>query len=455
MAFGLVPRRLRSAVAESWARSGHWSPLSLAQTLNGVKLAVKRAERDNHFMYTAAVDRGDGLLLPDSEERPAEIEVLAEDFFAGLATVKGDSSYSYFTAPVQWQELLVKAPGWESLACSDVGDDPRAMRPWLQLWAADGGACTQAHYDVADNVFVQLSGSKEFLLWPPQHSAALHLFPDAHPRARKSQLCIGDPDLCRHPLAAALPPPIRILLQPGDALAVPAFWFHHVTSITPCVSLNVFSESPCKLAAAELLGLPLALHESWPIELKRQGLEVVVRALHEAISTPPVPLIDQILGSRLAPLALPTIDTAARGPDSAESGMPSASGRRRRRKRAPAAPDHVTGLLPVLQEHAAECALAIQRLEAAVGEAALAYDARWLQATQPGGCQVILEGAESLGARQSDDVAHAAMGSAEAHFGALRDLTLMHAIELWVVRLFGPARLEGELAELRRALCSG
>ena len=99
----------------------------------------------------------------------------------------------------------------------------------------------QAHYDVADNTFVQLCGTKEFLVYPPSAAANLHVFPDAHPRARKSQVCVARPDFAHHPGAATLPAPTRFVLSPGEALFIPAFHFHHVVSQTPCVSLNVFA----------------------------------------------------------------------------------------------------------------------------------------------------------------------------------------------------------------------
>ena len=45
-----------------------------------------------------------------------------------------------------------------------------------------------------------------------------------------------------HPLSAALPPPMRLVLSAGDVLRLPAFWMHHVTSLAPTVSLNVFAD---------------------------------------------------------------------------------------------------------------------------------------------------------------------------------------------------------------------
>ena len=60
----------------------------------------------------------------------------------------------------------------------------------------------------------------------------------------------------------ALPAAWRVTLSPGDALFLPAFWLHHVVSVDAAVSLNVFSESPIKLAAAHgLAQLATAAHQ--------------------------------------------------------------------------------------------------------------------------------------------------------------------------------------------------
>lgn len=96
---------------------------------------------------------------------------------------------------------------------------------------------------------MQLHGTKRVRIYPPSVGAEhLHVFPDAHPRARKSQVDFdrmvlesdgggddggGDDGegnyASRYPHFARLPSPsLDVVLRPGDALEVPAFWFHHV-----------------------------------------------------------------------------------------------------------------------------------------------------------------------------------------------------------------------------------
>ena len=387
-------------------------------------------------MYTASLER-DGL-LPDTVERPVQCGIAAESFFEALQSDSRQQQHLYFTAPVTWPKLLDRAKNWESLATSAaIAEDLRASAPWLQCWAATAGAYTQAHYDVADNVFVQLSGRKEFLLWPPSQARALHLYPDAHPRARKAQLdCIDAPDLRRFPLASRLLPPARFVLSPGDALAIPAFWFHHVVSHTACTSLNVFCESPVKLAAAELLGVSLPVHAAWPRALKRDALFAAVAGCHAAAGSVAQESLDTLLDSRFAPLGHSSGD-----PGGASGGTAAAAAARPRpRRRPPPAPEGVESLRPALLVLADDVADGVARLREAVQEAAAAHDERWV------GLEDVAEG-DASGDASTDAGAH---GTAEAHFVAVRDLTLLHLVEAWTVKAFGPGALEAELRELRR-----
>jgi len=132
---------------------------------------------------------------------------------------------------------------------------------------------------------MQLFGTKRIRLWPPSAYRELHVFPDAHPRARKAQVNLEwldseDEDAttttdrqknhdARFPFFRALSNPyLDVLLEPGDVLEIPAFWFHHVengrlpqtTTATfqggvqdePTVSINLFSLSQSMMMAQRI-----------------------------------------------------------------------------------------------------------------------------------------------------------------------------------------------------------
>ena len=426
----MVPRRLRSATARAWATTGDWSSAALAEALRGERLHLKSSDHVPEFMYTAPHGRSSSTLLPDRSERSDELAMDGFEFFSSLGSLR---KHTYFTAPLSTLAdglLLPRAKGWESSIVFDPAkDDPRACQPWLQLWAATAGACTQAHFDVADNVFVQLEGTKEFLIWPPKAAGDLQIFPDAHPRARKSQRRI------HHPSNGSITPEaVSVVLEPGDVLTLPAFWLHHVVSVTPCVSLNVFSESPCKLAAGEVLNHPLPLHPAWPLALRREGFAAFIHALHERLGLSAYALANRLLTTRYDPLSDHGDGADGRGGEDPFS-PPTRS--RTRRRRGPPPPESLDELLVAIDAEATECARGIDHLRATVFATAQLYDERWRN-----------DGAIlNLGSHQQG----VGEGDAE-YFDALCELTLMHACELWAVKLFGTASLEQELRGLAGAL---
>jgi hypothetical protein len=136
-----------------------WSPTALSKALPET-LIVKASVDSAHFMYTAEGHTGN--LLADTIAPSSKLPVLATNFCASLAPGANlcGGGYQYFTAPVETLEsrdgpLLERAHGWEQLTVHGTETFPRdyahlACRPWLQLWAGSKGACTQAHYDVAE-----------------------------------------------------------------------------------------------------------------------------------------------------------------------------------------------------------------------------------------------------------------------------------------------------------------
>lgn len=379
---------------------------------------------------------------------PSMISTRADEFFATMLGEQGPP-FQYFTAPVSEVAdgaLLPHAEGWQGLAFdTTTRDDHRACRPWLQLWAANAGSSTRCHYDVADNTFVQLSGRKEFWLWAPSFAADLNLFPDAHPRSRKSQLHF-EPELADR--CCGVPEPTKVVLEPGDAITIPAFWFHHVFSLTTCVSLNVFAESPCKLAANSLLSLHLPLHPGWPAEIRRAGLRFVMYELHQRIGLTASDSVDCVVRTRYETLRAEEarmeeeeeeVLTVIPAVDQVVAKRPS----RRRRGGGPA-PESMESLLPVLSYFVDECVGAVRSIEQSVAIASAEDNLRWLG----------LGGDPLHGPGSSKSGISGGHYTPFEHFAALRDISIMHACELWALKLFGPDALAEELRNLRQSVRS-
>ncbi|KAK7506779.1 hypothetical protein BaRGS_00002254 [Batillaria attramentaria] len=95
----------------------------------------------------------------------------------------------------------------------------------LQLWT---------HYDIMDNMLIQVTGHKRVVLFSPQEAENLYLDGD-----KSSVLDIDNPDLSKYPRFAHA---VRMegRLEPGDILFIPALWFHNVISEDAGVAVNVF-----------------------------------------------------------------------------------------------------------------------------------------------------------------------------------------------------------------------
>mmetsp|Transcript_5960 Transcript_5960/g.9286 ORF Transcript_5960/g.9286 Transcript_5960/m.9286 type:complete len:401 (-) Transcript_5960:243-1445(-) len=253
-----VPEVIDLDIPRSWAASKAWTPENLGDVLSCTKVRAKRCQ-SRQFMYA---DQFSSILLPDDHAGKVEhVEMSFPDLIAkcwepSSSSASTDGWHYYYTHPVKQfaPEMMDSVQNWEELQVE--GDISHGMAPYVSAWVGGSGVVTQAHYDVANNVFVQVYGTKCFHLYPPSKATELHVYPDAHPRARKSQVDFDDPDLKLLPLFETLGDPyMKVTLKPGDALYIPPFWFHHVEALTPSVSINVFSESSVRLAAVSSLGL--------------------------------------------------------------------------------------------------------------------------------------------------------------------------------------------------------
>ncbi|PIK34967.1 hypothetical protein BSL78_28202 [Apostichopus japonicus] len=101
----------------------------------------------------------------------------------------------------------------------------RVGSPDLQLWT---------HYDIMDNILMQIKGTKRVVLFSPQDAGNIYLKGD-----KSMVLDIENPDFNQFPLLASACP-YHCILHPGDCLFIPAMWFHNVVAHDFSISVNVF-----------------------------------------------------------------------------------------------------------------------------------------------------------------------------------------------------------------------
>lgn len=138
------------------------------------------------------------------------------------------------------------------------------------LWIAPKGTMSSLHHDGDyDNLNLQVSGRKLFLLIPPPSHRALHSYGSA-----ESPINPFVPDLGRFPRFTAASP-IEATLDPGEILLIPKYWWHCVYTVEPAVNLSTHFRWQGELSPWNVLrGAPI-VHRSLTVvaaEMKRRGL---------------------------------------------------------------------------------------------------------------------------------------------------------------------------------------
>jgi len=99
---------------------------------------------------------------------------------------------------------------------------------------ASAGVQVWTHYDVMDNLLMQVSGRKRVVLYKPEDAKYMYLEGD-----KSRVLDIDDPDPNLFPEFHKATR-YECILEPGDAIYIPALWFHNTLSYTFGIGVNVF-----------------------------------------------------------------------------------------------------------------------------------------------------------------------------------------------------------------------
>lgn len=104
-----------------------------------------------------------------------------------------------------------------------------------RIWISNATRA-QTHNDQDHNIACVVAGHRRFILFPPEQVKNLYIGPMDHtPSGRAISLAsLEAPDFERFPrLRDALATAQVAEMEPGDALYIPKYWWHHVQSLDP------------------------------------------------------------------------------------------------------------------------------------------------------------------------------------------------------------------------------
>lgn len=115
--------------------------------------------------------------------------------------------------------------------------DPRRVLQ-INLWVGSRGNITPLHFDTARNFLAQIVGRKRLTLFPPEQSHWLYPnYSRSKTTLTTSQVNLMAPDLARFPEFANARS-IECVIDPGEILFLPPYWWHQVESLDTAVSIN-------------------------------------------------------------------------------------------------------------------------------------------------------------------------------------------------------------------------
>ena len=220
-----------------WPAFGRWTPDFLATTFGDEKVLVY----DDLFMLVgmrplrAYLERyfGEDEVPPgQGARRPTYVRWYTRSKAdpripwadAAFERLRDDWELPYFAPDSNY--ILPFCPPDRTISPRDTPFPARA------LFISARGARTRLHADPwgSDAILCQLHGRKSFVMYPPDQASLL--------TAGGKVVDVANPDIEKFPDFAKARPAVEDELAPGEAVFIPAGWYHHFDTLENSISLT-------------------------------------------------------------------------------------------------------------------------------------------------------------------------------------------------------------------------
>jgi ribosomal protein L16 Arg81 hydroxylase len=210
-----------------WKALAVWSPEYLASVLKTKRVQVAVSQEDR-FKFRPR---------PGAVEETIEFQLETMEFSSLVERIgRAGRERLYVTQksiPDEFPELLpdIKTPRWI-----------KYDKPIINLWFGGANNVTTLHYDLTNNYYAQIYGRKRFTIFDPMQTELLYPYPVNTSVGHISDVDVEQPDLVKHPRFRRARP-FEFIIETGELLYLPAYWWHHVRSLSAAISVNFWSPS--------------------------------------------------------------------------------------------------------------------------------------------------------------------------------------------------------------------
>lgn len=267
----LTPLVVRRFAAER-AASDAWSFTTLARLCDDVSAAEvgaqsglieqgatwsKASVRPGHYLRDLAANETSGRAGAQSLLQPEQAAALAAGSSVPLnwdAVRAASNAEAPRTTYLAHWDMFQHLAGVQAVTREWA---PMARAVWNRwtahfdlCWLGPAGTLTGLHYDLPNNLFIQMRGDKEMVLFPSDQRPLLPIAAKYDPGAHLACVDVtrlheqGDIQVVRKFRQAR---GWYVRLQPGDCLFIPKRTYHLVHSLSPSLSISSFGHSPIEL----------------------------------------------------------------------------------------------------------------------------------------------------------------------------------------------------------------
>jgi hypothetical protein len=255
---GYVSRREPCVITDGLAACedlSRWTPEHLANTCGDVRVSV-------------AVSFDGSGWRPSSTQRKRAYSFASVPLRDAVRWItRGGNGDREFYVP---QEPIEK---FQPL-CQDVTFGKSLKESKVVLWMGTANTVSILHHDMAPNLFAQVHGEKRFILYSPDQVQLL--YPQSGKQAHVSAVDVLRPDLTSCPKFADARP-VAVTVTAGQILFMPAFWWHHVTSLSVSISISQWwrtdLEDYCNRTAARLMTEEYLL-DGWSGMMRQRDMQL-------------------------------------------------------------------------------------------------------------------------------------------------------------------------------------